>query len=384
MAPGLACSVFRYSWGSLEYGGRLKLIQYRSKEWFAPVRVECNILEGHILQAAAAEQVEAAPPCKFESNVDYGSSDMKHVKASSPEECCGKCSADDSCAAGVFTANNSQCWIKSKADLKHKIKARPGIATVACIPPDDYPARLHTAPSTLCTFEKDTDFAGDGRDGVPSDSPADCCKKCQADVRCMAATWVPNSCWIKFSRDNPVALPAARNGTACITNKKPAVVPQSIVCTAANDGLTAWSGRVALAIAPLTAHVGAKASWSETIDVGPVPPGEARRFWAQPNGSTACPAGGAPCWLYGGQQQYQQQQQHGGSKDGKGASLRPSALRADIGVPLQSLKSLISGDQLPKAKVSVVVIATNATAAELTVTAAVGHCRRVFFRHLYK
>ncbi len=46
-----------------------------------------------------------------------------------------------------------------------------------------------------------------------------------------------------------------------------------------------------------------------------------------------------------------------------------SPLRADIGVPLQSLKSLLNSNQLPKANVSAVVSASNATAAEVIVTA---------------
>eukprot|EP01043_Picozoa_sp_COSAG02_P029010 COSAG02_NODE_1788_length_10924_cov_15.455150_8_plen_111_part_00 len=46
-----------------------------------------------------------------------------------------------------------------------------------------------------------------------------------------------------------------------------------------------------------------------------------------------------------------------------------STLRADIGVPLQSLKSLLNSKQLPKANVSAAVSASNATAAEVTVIA---------------
>ncbi len=46
-----------------------------------------------------------------------------------------------------------------------------------------------------------------------------------------------------------------------------------------------------------------------------------------------------------------------------------AASRADIGVPLQSLKSLLSTSQLPKANVTAVVTSSNATAAKLTVAA---------------
>ena len=150
-----------YSWGSLEYQGRLKLIQYRSRSWFAPVRVECNVLDTH--------SVLTQP--------------------------------DDSPTAAGPTA----------------LAARPATKVAQC------------------TFRKDIDFAGGGKDGVPSEDPADCCQKCQADEQCMAATWVPKSCWMKFSADQPVPLPSSHNGTGCITGKIPKPVPQSIVCAAAND-----------------------------------------------------------------------------------------------------------------------------------------------------
>ena len=141
--------------GSLEYRGRLKLIQYQSQSWFAPVRVECNAVDNH------------------------------------------------------------------------KMLVQP-----------DAPLAAAGSAAAQCTFKNNIDFAGGGKDGVPSEDPADCCRKCQADEQCMASTWVPNSCWMKFSADQPVPLPVSRNGTGCFTGKKPKPMPQSIVCTAANDSPT--------------------------------------------------------------------------------------------------------------------------------------------------
>lgn len=345
-------------------------MQYRSRSWFAPVRVECNAIDSHsnLIQSleaspAASLQSTGGQTCTFEKNIDYGTSDMKSVKASSKEMCCAKCRADRHCVAGIFTPRNSQCWFKTAEDLKHKTKARAGIPTVACMPNGYVPA----SPTSNCRFQNNTDFAGDGETGVPSDSPADCCRKCQANTRCAAATWVPQSCWIKFSARRPVSLPASRNATACITNKKPKPVQQTLVCTAANDGSLSWSGKVSLAVAPLTARPGSKPDWTKTIDVGPVPPGEARRIWTEidDNISAACPPSQGPCWLYG-QQHQKKRWQHQATG---GFNVASDSLRADIGVPLQSLKSLVDSVALPKTKVRVSVGTTNSTTAELTVTA---------------
>ena len=83
-------------------------------------------------------------------------------------------------------------------------------------------------------------------------------------------------------------------------------------------------------MAPLSAAAGVQPSWSKTVTVGPVPPGGALRFWAQNASTIECPS--APCWLYGSVLQEGREQQ---------GAARGTALRADIGVPLQSLKSLI-------------------------------------------
>ena len=146
---------------------------------------------------------------------------------------------------------------------------------------------------------------------------------------------------------------------ACVT-QAPAPPPlPSIICTAANDGPVTWSGEVSLAIASMTAQPGAEPSWSKVFSVGPVPPGGSRRFGPDDAGAaTACPPAGAPCWLYGGLQR---------SRDTSAAAAE--ALRADIGVPLQPLKSLVSSARLPRAGVSVSITATNATGATLAVTA---------------
>ena len=196
---------------------------------------------------------------------------LKSVKASSQTECCSKCSADAQCSAGVFVAKDKNCWIKSFEDMKHKVKARVGMSTVACVTGKPPPA--------------------------PSPGP-------------------------------------------------------SIVCTAANDSPAAWSGDVVLSIAPLTAQAGAQPSWSKTLTVEPVQPGEARRFLVLDAGAAAasCPTG-TQCWLYGQQQQ--------------GSDNAATAVRADIGVPLQPLKSLVTNKQLTAANVNASVSSTNATAASI-------------------
>ena len=268
-----------YSWGSLEYGGRMKLMHYRSAQWFAPVRVECNTVDHRTISGGGGSgggSSSKVTNCSFSKGVDYAWSDMTEVTASSQEDCCAKCGARAHCAAGVFVAKDHACWVKTAADLKHKVKARSGIATVACV--------TH------------------GNEPPP---------------------------------------------------------PPSIICTAANDGPVAWSGKVSLAIASMTALSGAQPNWSKVFSIGPVPPGEARRFGLDDTAAvTACPPTGGPCWLYGGLQQ---------KLDISSTTAR--LLRADIGVPLKPLKSLISSAQLPRADVSVSVTSTNATEATLAVTA---------------
>ena len=75
-----------------------------------------------------------------------------------------------------------------------------------------------------------------------------------------------------------------------------------------------------------------------------VPRGEARRFLLEPADAFGCAAGTA-CWIYGGQ--------------------GTLATRADIGLPLQPIKSLVSVGALPPTIVSAVVTASNVTAAEI-------------------
>jgi len=66
------------SWGSLGYGGRFKLAHYAARRWFAPVRVECNLLAGPpvtALSAAAAPADTTGSPqtnCTLVPNQDYG------------------------------------------------------------------------------------------------------------------------------------------------------------------------------------------------------------------------------------------------------------------------------------------------------------------------
>ena len=145
-----------YSWGSLEYGGRLKLMHYRSAQWFAPVRVECNTVER---TRRSSSDVASQTNCSFEQGVDYASSDMTEVAASSQEDCCAKCGARVRCAAGVFVAKNHACWIKTVEDLKHKVKARPGISTVACVTHGNVPP---PPPSIVCTAANDSPVAWSG------------------------------------------------------------------------------------------------------------------------------------------------------------------------------------------------------------------------------
>lgn len=152
------------------------------------------------------------------------------------------------------------------------------------------------------------------------------------------------------------------------------------------DGWQPWSGTVALAIAPLRASQGTKTVWNKIISVGPVPPGEALSFWAQNASAIECPS--SPCWLYGGLQQVRvrlripdqnevllEQRRISHCTCVSPQEARDSqhqvgiSLRADIGVPLQSLKSLLNSNKLPKANVSAAVSSSNATAAEVTVTA---------------
>ena len=74
-------------------------MQYVSARWFAPVRLECN-------RVKQASSNHGGATCTFEKGVDYASTDMHSVKASSQEDCCTKCVADGSCAAGVFVAKD--------------------------------------------------------------------------------------------------------------------------------------------------------------------------------------------------------------------------------------------------------------------------------------
>ena len=89
-----------------------------------------------------------------------------------------------------------------------------------------------------------------------------------------------------------------------------------------------------------------------------MPPGEARRFGLDDAAATACPPAGEPCWLYGGLHQ---------SHEAGAATV--GLLRADIGLPLEPLTSLVGSARLPLAGVSASVTSTNATGAKLVVTA---------------
>jgi uncharacterized membrane protein YgcG len=179
-------------------------------------------------------------------------------------------------------------------------------------------------------------------------------------------------------------------------------VPQALVCTVANDGDAPWSGTVVLAVAPMTMNTSSSAAvpvWSQTFQVGPVPPGEARRFFqindTTANGTaTACPPDSdSPCWLYGQVVVSEEQngRAHSHNDDNKnndddnnddGDELEHgvhsnydddnddvTVLRADIGVPLRPLKELLAARLLPAANVSVTVLSTNNTGALLRVSA---------------
>ena len=112
----------------MEYRGRLKIAHHQAKRMFAPLRIECNLLPPD----AAAR----GGNCTLEKNVDYASSKshVHSVKATSARDCCARCSADAQCAAGVYSVEHARCWLKSVEDTRHKLPARSGIPTVACIP----------------------------------------------------------------------------------------------------------------------------------------------------------------------------------------------------------------------------------------------------------
>lgn len=79
-------------------------MHYRSAQWFAPVRVECNAVERK--SSSDGDVSVAAANCSFEANIDYSSSDNTPVAATSQDECCSKCSVLAHCAAGVFVAED--------------------------------------------------------------------------------------------------------------------------------------------------------------------------------------------------------------------------------------------------------------------------------------
>eukprot|EP01052_Picozoa_sp_SAG31_P014980 SAG31_NODE_948_length_10825_cov_9.412829_13_plen_123_part_00 len=110
-------------------------MHYQSTKWFAPVRIECNTVVANADRARAASSTGAMHSddcggkalakrnCSFEPNVDYASSDMRQVSASTQQDCCAKCSKQSSCATGVFVAKDHACWLKTFADMKHKVRA---------------------------------------------------------------------------------------------------------------------------------------------------------------------------------------------------------------------------------------------------------------------
>ena len=100
---------------------------------------------------------------------------------------------------------------------------------------------------------------------------------------------------------------------------------------------------MSLAIAPLAADASTKPSWERTVRVEAVPSGEAKRFLLETVTDSLCPKG--PCWLFG---------QEG-----------TQAARAEIGLPLQPIKSLVSSRTLPRTSVSAHVVSSNATGAQV-------------------
>jgi hypothetical protein len=95
-----------------------------------------------------------------------------------------------------------------------------------------YPAAAALPTNHNCTFVDNRDFGGPGRPGVAVASKHDCCQLCQKDQKCMAATYVPGSCWIKYSTDSPVTLPPSRGAVACIARQR----TSAVACAVSNDG----------------------------------------------------------------------------------------------------------------------------------------------------
>eukprot|EP01052_Picozoa_sp_SAG31_P014979 SAG31_NODE_948_length_10825_cov_9.412829_12_plen_160_part_00 len=96
------------------------------------------------------------------------------------------------------------------------------------------------------------------------------------------------------------------------------------------------------------------------MTVGPVPPGGALRFWqSSADVANACLARReGPCWLFGGALP---------KGTTMGSEARPA--HADIGVPFQALRNLVSEKRLPAANVSADILSTNSTRAELSLSA---------------
>lgn len=133
------------SWGSLEYGGRFKIAHYAAKDWFAPVRVSCNLLTGNGEQISSGHirspghdhtpkwvdpgSADSSPvanrTCTYQPNTDYGGDGRAVPNVNTKEACCSQCMADARCVVGVLAGKT--CWFKYGSD---KPRSKPGV--VAC------------------------------------------------------------------------------------------------------------------------------------------------------------------------------------------------------------------------------------------------------------
>jgi hypothetical protein len=113
-----------YSWGSLEYGGRFKLAHYAARRWFAPLRIECNLIPA-APQATGTAPLPSTAPCTFLADTDFGGPGKAVPNTPTEAACCKVCQTDARCVVGVLSAGT--CWMKYGGDNPVH---RPGV--VAC------------------------------------------------------------------------------------------------------------------------------------------------------------------------------------------------------------------------------------------------------------
>eukprot|EP00040_Diaphanoeca_grandis_P044335 m.11989 g.11989 ORF g.11989 m.11989 type:complete len:1111 (+) comp9093_c0_seq1:65-3397(+) len=146
------------SWGSLEYGGRFKLAHYAARQWFSPVRVECNRVRvgadsGDVAEMAVSmNRGHTEFPCTFLNNTDFSGPGKVGVPALTANECCTICQTDAQCRAATFAPSGS-CWVKYSTD---EPVSSPG--NTACVAT----ARLPTS-AIACTATNDGPVPWSGR-----------------------------------------------------------------------------------------------------------------------------------------------------------------------------------------------------------------------------